>query len=109
LSRIRKTSSNLNDPWYDAFNWSESKIYLIRKLIEQKKITQSPKIDVATIHSVKGGEADNVILMEDITQPVFEQLDRDPDSEHRVFYVGVTRAKENLIIVKSQSQYRYRL
>ena len=109
LSRIRKPNTDLKDPWYDAFDWPAHKITLIRKLIEAKQITTKPKINVATIHSVKGGEADNVILMEDITQPVYEQLDRDPDSEHRVFYVGATRAKENLIIVKAQSEYKYNL
>lgn len=109
LSRLRKKDSTLADPWYDAFDWPENKILLIRDLIGQKRVTEESKINVATIHSVKGGEADNVILMEDITKPVYAQLDLDPDSEHRVFYVGATRAKKNLIIVKAQSEFRYKL
>ena len=34
---------------------------------------------------------------------------KNPDDEHRVFYVAVTRAKENLYIVEAQKQQGYRM
>ena len=48
-----------------------------------------------------------LLLMQDITKPVKEQLETDPDSEHRVFYVAATRAKKNIIIVKPQTKDFY--
>jgi superfamily I DNA/RNA helicase len=30
-----------------------------------------------------------------------------PEDEHRVFYVAVTRAKENLYLIDSNKKYRY--
>lgn len=107
FSRILGTNINLNNPWYDAFQWSPEKILLVRSLIAEKRITDVSKVNISTIHAVKGGEADNVIIMQDITKPVKEQLETDPDSEHRVFYVAATRAKKNIIIVKPQTKDYY--
>jgi len=107
FSNLRKTGSSLNDPWYEAFNWDDNKILLMRSLIAEKRITEDARFNISTIHSVKGGEADHVVIMTDITAPVKEQLDTDPDSEHRVFYVAATRAKKTLTIVKPQTKYSY--
>lgn len=107
FSRLLGDNINLNDPWYDAFQWSSEKILLIRSLIAAKRITDASKVNISTIHAVKGGEADNIIIMQDITKPVKEQLETDPDSEHRVFYVAATRAKKNIIIVKPQTKDYY--
>jgi superfamily I DNA/RNA helicase len=32
---------------------------------------------------------------------------RYPDDEHRAFYVGVTRAKQELHLIESSKRYRY--
>jgi len=32
-----------------------------------------------------------------------------PDDEHRIFYTGITRTKENLHIIESGAKYRYEL
>lgn len=107
FSRLLGANINLNNPWYESFNWSSEKILLVRSLIAEKRITDESKVNISTIHAVKGGEADNVIIMQDITKPVKEQLETDPDSEHRVFYVAATRAKKNIIIVKPQTKNFY--
>ena len=62
-------------------------------------------IKVGTIHSVKGGEADNVVLLTDVPQATFEQIDS--DAEHRVWYTAVTRTRKNLYIVEPRTQYYY--
>ena len=107
FSRLLGEQVNLNHPWYDAFQWAPEKILLIRSLIAEKRITDNARVNISTIHAVKGGEADNIIIMQDITKPVKEQLETDPDSEHRVFYVAATRAKKNIIIVKPQTKDYY--
>jgi superfamily I DNA/RNA helicase len=54
---------------------------------------------------MKGGEDDNVLLLTDSSYPAVNAPDQ--DDEHRVFYTAVTRARENLHVVDSRSQYRY--
>jgi len=64
-----------------------------------------PKIEMSSIHGAKGHEADTVILNTGMTQRTVESAIKDPDSEARVWYVGVTRAKHNLHIVEGESGY----
>ncbi len=56
---------------------------------------------VSTIHGFKGREADNVILDTRYSDKVGACLDRliDFENEVRVWYTGITRAKENLLVV----------
>ena len=55
---------------------------------------------------VKGGEAENVVLFTDISPAADEEMRRNPDDMHRVFYVGVTRTKQNLYIVEPEDVSR---
>lgn len=69
-----------------------------------RAIEAVPKIVVGTIHSVKGGEADHVLLFPDLSPQGREQLGRNPSAVIRSFYVGMTRAKRTLALGKSSSQ-----
>jgi superfamily I DNA/RNA helicase len=62
---------------------------------------------INTIHGVKGGEADNVVIKLDFTKSVRENFENNPDSELRCLYVACTRAKKNLHIVFSNSKNGY--
>ena len=68
-------------------------------------VTQEPRIKIGTIHSNKGGEDDNVAVDLGSTRAAVES--RFPDDEHRVFYVGFTRAKNNLHVIQSDKRNRY--
>jgi superfamily I DNA/RNA helicase len=68
-------------------------------------LTAEPRIVVSTIHRVKGGEAEHVVLLPDLSQNPWSQLHT--DEEQRVLYVAVTRAKETLTICKPQSNRHY--
>lgn len=54
---------------------------------------------LGTIHSVKGLEADHVILCSGMPPRTMEMLDQ--EAERRVFYVGMTRARERLTLARS--------
>ncbi|WP_338727090.1 ATP-dependent helicase [Haladaptatus sp. DJG-WS-42] len=81
-------------------------------------------VRVGTIHSAKGREADHVFVATDLTEKVVEQMaalleqeDRIPegleftkrtspipimtDNERRVFYVGMSRARERLVMMEN--------
>jgi DNA helicase-2/ATP-dependent DNA helicase PcrA len=69
-----------------------------------EKLNAKPRIELSTIHAAKGGEADNVLLLTDLTQTTMNTYERNPDDENRLFYVGATRTKENLHIVEPKKQ-----
>lgn len=87
--------------------WDPEKLDFARYCYSKGTFYLDPKVNISTIHTVKGDEADVVVLMCDISKAVASQLDVDEDSEHRVFYVAVTRAKEKLIIVQPQTRLYY--
>jgi DNA helicase-2/ATP-dependent DNA helicase PcrA len=69
-------------------------------------LMESPKVVVGTIHSVKGGEADCVILFPDISQAASDAWVRSRegrDAVVRTFYVGMTRAREKLVLGKASN------
>jgi superfamily I DNA/RNA helicase len=64
-------------------------------------LLEKPQVIVGTIHSVKGGEADVVILFPDLSQAgdaAYQRYGPPRDAVIRMFYVGMTRAREALYI-----------
>ncbi|PSP74840.1 ATP-dependent DNA helicase Rep [Halobacteriales archaeon QS_1_68_20] len=83
------------------------------------------QVRIGTIHSAKGREADHVFVATDLTEKVVEQMaatvrqqdidvpgvdeftkTTDPvptvtDNERRVFYVGMSRARERLVVLEN--------
>lgn len=85
----------------------EKREYYIGMLRRKKKLSAPTNIHVNTIHGVKGGEAEHVIILSDMSKRTYEEMHKDYCSEHRVAYVAVTRAKEKLTIVMPESKYSY--
>ena len=68
-----------------------------------------PGIHVSTIHGAKGSEYDNVVLCCDQSVLTFKAAQREPGNEHRVFYVGATRAKKNLFLLTPTKKRHYKM
>ncbi|SFO54711.1 DNA helicase-2 / ATP-dependent DNA helicase PcrA [Pseudobutyrivibrio sp. JW11] len=83
----------------------------LRMILQEKQYTPGAKFILSTIHSSKGLEYENVILI-DAINGVFPnkviransrataQDKKNFEEERRIFYVGITRAKEKLTIFK---------
>jgi len=56
-------------------------------------------VRLSTIHGAKGGEADNVLLIMDLSPKSCKEYVVNSDNLHRLFYVGVTRTKKALHLV----------
>ena len=100
---------NSNVEWYDAFEEADlsEREYIKNMLDNGEDLDAEPRIQVSTIHAAKGGEEDSVILCLDLAKLVKKSVkksDNKHDEEHRVWYVGATRAKNNLYMLKANSK-----
>lgn len=95
--------------WYEVFNkhMTARTVEYIRSCLRNgQKISDKPRITLSTIHKVKGGESENVAIIPDVSFVTHQFLDT--DTEHRVQYVGATRTKQNLYLVKPETDLFYR-
>lgn len=116
INEIIDLSSRYQD---DEFNWrsfldqcTELNYYekeALKGNLRQGNEDMSPeRVRVGTIHSAKGKEADVVILATDSTQRILENMLQDTrgtdkainDAERRLYYVGMTRASEQLVLAQ---------
>jgi len=76
------------------------------RVVSKYGIDVEPWVTIGTIHSVKGGEADEVILFPDLSPDGFsEYITHDRrDRVLRLFYVGMTRAKDRLVLCDVSSR-----
>jgi superfamily I DNA/RNA helicase len=73
--------------------------YLTAVLRRGTKLSTMGRIKLSTIHGAKGGEADNVLLLMDLSPKFAKEYASNGDNVHRLFYVGITRAKKTLHLV----------
>jgi len=94
--------------WFDVFETEpEDSLYIRNMLSQGEKLDVPARVVLSTIHSAKGGEADNIILILDNTKKIREAIERSPDKEdeeNRIWYVGVTRTKQNLYIMTAKKE-----
>lgn len=99
------------DIWHEAMEKipTPERAYMIRCRRRGERFSIAPRVRVDTIHSSKGGEADRVVLVTDMASRTFAEMQQDADSEARVFYVGITRAKRELCVVMPRTRMHYQL
>lgn len=62
-------------------------------------LLDQPNVHISTIHRVKGGQADTVVMLSDTSKAADRFASTNTDEEIRVFYTGVTRTYRDLIVV----------
>jgi superfamily I DNA/RNA helicase len=102
------------EPWYDAFNrrFSDTqKRYFFKMETLNIDLNTKANIIIDTIHQVKGGEAENVVLYAKTNWPSdFDGKNLDAKSnEARVWYTGSTRSKKNLFLLGTTHKYSFPL
>jgi len=105
ISNELRTCINSNDPTTHMFGVSKTAQSMYRNAL-LKHNTQIPygqiKTKVMTIHASKGLDANRVFLHTGITKNTQKAMRSDQAAEARVFYVGITRAENELVIVKDK-------
>lgn len=96
-------------PWFEALDGIAGKdiAYYRSVLRARRSLLDDPSISVNTVHGVKGGEADNVMINPDMAWKSFKDFQKDGDDEHRVAYVAVSRSRNNLFVLRPQTKNFY--
>lgn len=95
---------------WNALRFKDYQHDYIKELVASGEDLSKPaRIKLSTIHAVKGEEAENVIIFTDLERIIYEAAQVNKDTEHRLFFVGVTRAKENLFIMNQGYEYQYNI
>lgn len=97
--------------WYDALDRlpMQEVAYIRAARRRGEDFRKAPRIRLSTIHGIKGGEGRQVILMTDMATRTHEEMGLSPEDEARVWYVAVTRAKEELHIISPRTARYYDL
>ena len=96
--------------WMHVINLTpENREYVRAIRARGESLTREPRISISTIHGAKGGEADSVVLSCDLATKAYNAYRRDHDAEDRCFFVGASRAKQNLFLVQPFQMRHYRI
>ena len=103
MERARKSLglASKDGRWHETLGKidTDTKHYILNSLRRGDNV-KNPRIKISTIHSMKGGECQNVLVIPEISYAAHKEYQREPSTEHRVFYVAVTRTKESLHIME---------
>jgi superfamily I DNA/RNA helicase len=96
--------------WNEIFVQIDPKdVEYIQKVLNNGfNILDKPNIHISTIHRVKGGQANTVVLLSE-TAKAGERMatSTNTDEETRVFYTGITRTYQDLIVVQPDSKRHF--
>ena len=86
--------------------------YIKACLRKGESLTDTPRLRISTIHSSKGAQATNVMLLTDTMRrpySMWRKINNHVEDEARVFYVGLTRATDNLHLIHPMFSQGYAL
>ena len=110
LYDLKEFGFSATDKWYDVFKVDPEECLYIREMLRyEEPLAHDARVKLSTIHSAKGGEATNVLLILDNTKTIREVTEKSfekADEENRVWYVGVTRTKQNLYVMSAKKEAR---
>ncbi|HEY7824845.1 MAG TPA: UvrD-helicase domain-containing protein [Acidimicrobiia bacterium] len=108
LDDLRSTGFDPSPSWLDALSVSGAmKDYIRAMRARGESLKNPPRITASTIHGVKGGEADFVVIDQKLTSRTYASwLDHDPQ-EVRALFTAISRAKERVIFLDTTSQANY--
>lgn len=94
--------------WEMVFDLLDEEIHgYLRRVDQSGKFPDMERIRILTIHGSKGLEADNVVVMPELSQQALTSYLEKPDPEHRTFYVAVTRARQRLYLLEPRGVKAY--
>ena len=83
--------------------------YFIAVRRRGEPLLKEPRIRISTIHAAKGGQADHVLLLTDISYRCHNNMQESYDDEVRVWYVAATRCKKTLNVILPHTNLNFEL
>jgi len=104
LNELKKSHGLLATGSWEQFKIDEKTKNYIKTLLKKgDDLMSDTKIELSTIHGSKGRECENVVLFTDYGTEnqwlSYQEAQRNPDAQHRLIFVGITRAKQRLYIM----------
>ena len=98
--------------WEQLHMPEDTRNYIKNLLEKGDDLMSDSRIELCTIHGSKGRERNNIVLFTDFGTDsqgefIYREAYRNPDPEHRLFFVGITRAKNKLFIMAPKTDYYY--
>lgn len=97
----REFAKHIHHPWQEIILIADPVKF---GYLSEVDLFTKPCVTLSTIHASKGMEADRVVLSLGMGDRTFENFD---DDEHRVFYVGATRARKKLDVIDGPNAYPF--
>jgi superfamily I DNA/RNA helicase len=97
------------DVWYTALaKISDKEREFFRAALRRKEsLLKEPRIKISTIHASKGGQADHVLLVTDMSYRCHNNMQTNYDDEVRVWYVAATRCRQSLNLVMPRTNLNF--
>jgi DNA helicase-2/ATP-dependent DNA helicase PcrA len=100
----------LSEDWMTALHMPDAAREYYRAIRRHREsLMEQPRIIISTIHQAKGGEADHVVIVPDMSEACYQGMKVNADVEGRVFYVAVTRAKHTLHLLQPRTNKYFEL
>ena len=115
LDVLKKDHGLLIEGDWEQLNFDDDiKKYIKSILKSGDDLSTDPRIELSTIHGAKGRERENIVLCMDYgtetqSATLSQKAAEDPDTEHRKFFVGVTRAMQRLYILAPLTANYYKI
>ena len=110
LADLCSTGFSADKNWIESLTMSEAVSQYIRAMRARgESLMKTPRITVSTIHRVKGGEADNVVIKQQLTSITWRSWTDADAQEVRVLFTAMSRAKERLFFLNTESQKNYEI
>jgi len=115
LDVLKKDYGLLIEGYWQQLSFDEDiKKYIKSILKSGDDLSTDPRIELSTIHGAKGRERENIVLCMDYgtetqSATLSQKAAEDPDTEHRKFFVGVTRAMQRLYILAPLTANYYKI
>ena len=94
--------------WLDVLSMSGSMKAYIRMLrSEGESLVKPPRITISTIHGVKGGEADNVLVWQKLPSLTHKNWTNHEPQEIRALFTAMSRARDRLIFLDTATAKQY--
>lgn len=110
LIDLCSTGFDASKSWLDVMSVPDSvKMYIRMLRGHGESLTKTPRITVSTIHGVKGGEADNVVIAQKLTSLTYKSWVNSDASEYRALFTAMSRARDRLIFLDTTTRESYRV